>query len=191
MLSSHLTLHRRLDELALDALGPPVQLPIKLASDSDISIEVVWEDEAAIDELATTGRFMRFSAAGVDGSAASERVQHTAPYERVEHTAPYERVDHSAPYERVELSSDEMPAMSSLTVTFKRARPTTFVRTISEAERSPQSRATVPFERVWFDDDEDKLAAIEETPVEAKPTWWWLAISLVVGAAAVVWMASL
>jgi len=164
MLSSHLTLHRRLDELALDALGPPVQLPVKLASDSDISIEVVWEDEAAIDELAVTGRFLRFSAASVDVSA---------------------------PYERVELSSEEMPAMSTLAVTFKRPRPTTFVRTISEAERSPQSRATVPFERVWFDDDEDKLAAIEETPVEAKTTWWWLAISLAVGAAAVVWMASL
>jgi hypothetical protein len=175
MLSSHLTLHRRLDELALDALGPPVQLPVKLASDSDISIEVIWEDEAAIDELAATGRFVRFSAAS----------------ERVEHTAPYERVEYSAPYERVELSSDEMPALSTLAVTFKRSRPTTFVRTISEAERSPQSRATVPFERVWFDDDEDKLAAIEETPVEAKGSWWWLAISLALGGAAVVWMASL
>jgi hypothetical protein len=164
MLSSHLSLHRRLDELALDALGPPVQLPVKLASDSDVSIEVVWEDEAAIDELAATGRFVRFS-------------------------APDEHLDVSAPYERVEI--EEMPAMSAFAVTFSRPRPTTFVRTITEAERSPQSRATVPFERVWFDDDEDKLAAIEETPVEAKTSWLWLAISLAVGGAAVVWMASL
>jgi hypothetical protein len=162
MLSSHLSLHRRLDELALDALGPPVQLPVKLASDSDISIEVVWEDEAAIDELAATGRFARFS-----------------PLD--------EHVECSTPYERVEI--EEMPAMSALAVTFSRPHPTTFVRTISEAERSPQSRVTVPFERVWFDDDEDRLAAIEEQPVEWKAGWWWLAISLAAGGAAVTWLA--
>ena len=52
--------------------------------------------------------------------------------------------------------------------------------------------ATVPFERVWFDDEQpEKLAAIEEPAVAAKASWWWLAISLVAGAAAVVWMASL
>lgn len=167
MLSSHLSLHRRLDELTLDALGPPAQLPVKLASDSDMSIEVIYEDEAALDELEATGRFVRFS----------------------------------APYERVEISTEEMPAVSALAVTFSQPRPTTFVRTLSASgraitatdltDRTPQTSATVPFERVWFDDDEDKLAAIEETPVEAKTSWWWLAISIAVGGAAVVWMASL
>ena len=50
--------------------------------------------------------------------------------------------------------------------------------------------ATVPFERVWFE-DEEKLAAIEEPVAAPKTSWWWLAISLVAGAAAVAYMATL
>lgn len=154
MLSSHLTLHRRLDELALDALGPPPQLPS--AADSYASIEVVWEDEAAIDELAATGRFVRFS----------------------------------APYERVEI--EEMPSLATLSTrpaTFAERRPTTFVQTVPAAQHTAPASATVPFERVWFDDDEDRLAAIEEKPVEWKAGWWWLAISLAAGGVAVACLA--
>jgi hypothetical protein len=55
----------RLHEVALDALVPPPSLP--RASQSEVQIEVVWEADDA-DELAVTGRFVRFS----------------APYEKVE-----------------------------------------------------------------------------------------------------------
>ena len=255
MLSSHLALHRRLDDLALDALGPPPPLPVARVPEYEVSIEivyedeaaVVYEDEAAIDELAATNQFVRFS----------------------------------APYERMELAElEDVPSLAELSArpaTFARRKPTRFARTITVAQRaitanertaveaaaaesmaaeddggsaatrrmaadddsaatrrmaaqsmaaeddgdnatttriaaksmaadadgnsaatrrmaaaeypSAPASATVPFERVWFDDDEDRLAAIEEKPVEIKASWKWLAISIVAGGAAVAFMA--
>ena len=60
----------RLHEAALDALvPPPAPLPIAARpSESEVQIEVIWEAEPDVDELAVTGHFVRFS----------------APYERVE-----------------------------------------------------------------------------------------------------------
>ena len=65
---SQLHLHRRLDELAIAALIPPPPLPVTPASDSEVQIEVIWEADPDLDELAVTGRFVRFS----------------APYEKIE-----------------------------------------------------------------------------------------------------------
>ena len=172
MLLSSASLRSHLDELALDALGPPPPLPAARVLDGDESIEILFEDEAGIDELAATGQFVRFS----------------------------------APYERIEI--EEVPSLAALSAkptSFKRRQTTTFARTITAEQRrittpievplaaiqamAPAS-ATVPFERVWFEDDEDvRLAAIEDPPVEVKQSWWWLAISLVAGGAAVAAMA--
>lgn len=80
----------------------------------------------------------------------------------------------SAPYERIELEVDTPIAA------LRRARPTTFARTV------PAPAATVPFERVWFDDE----PAVEEAEVDGRASWWWLAVSLLAGAAAVVFLAS-
>lgn len=51
----------RLHEVALDALGPPPPLPpIPRVDESEPQIEVIWEADDA-DDLAVTGRFVRFS----------------------------------------------------------------------------------------------------------------------------------
>ena len=109
MLSSHLALHRRLDDLALDALGPPPPLPVARVPEYEVSIEivyedeaaVVYEDEAAIDELAATNQFVRFS----------------------------------APYERMELAElEDVPSLAELSArpaTFARRKPTRFARKIT------------------------------------------------------------
>ena len=164
-----LSLHRRLDELAIAALAP-VPRPVVRPVDTEVAIEVIWEDESEADDQATR-QFVRFS----------------------------------APYERVELDMND--AVPTLAAALK-SRPTTFVKTVSvrptvrmmavavppEALRSPASSppgATVPFERVWFDEREDSIASIEEVPTARKTSWWWLAISLAAGGAAVAWLASL
>ena len=166
----------QLDEVALDALLPPT--PAARPLDSDVALEILFEDDELCDATATR-HFERFS----------------------------------SPYERIELS--EVAPLP------RRARPTTFAKTVAFGKGTPstgvpslratvkmlaiespadtvempafvQASATVPFERVWFDDEKpEQLAAIEEPVAAVKTSWWWLAISLVAGAAAVVWMASL
>jgi hypothetical protein len=83
----------------------------------------------------------------------------------------------SAPYERIELDLEGSVAPSAV---LRRARPVTFVKTV------PAPAATVPFERVWFDEEASEVEE-DEAP---KAGWWWLAFSLVAGAAAVVFLAS-
>jgi hypothetical protein len=81
----------------------------------------------------------------------------------------------SSPYERIEL--DFEAPMAAL----RRARPATFVKTV------PAPAATVPFELVWF---EEPAEAVEEPAEEPKTSWWWLAFSLLAGAAAVAYVAT-
>lgn len=83
----------------------------------------------------------------------------------------------SAPYERIELDLEGDVAPSAL---LRRARPVTFVKTV------PAPAATVPFERVWFDEETEEVEEI----APPRASWWWLAISLCAGAAAVLYVAS-
>ena len=155
---SQLQLHRRLDELAIAALGPPPPLPAPRESESEVHIEVVWEAEPDVDELAVTGQFVRFS----------------------------------APYERVEI--EHLPSLAAI----KRVRPTTFVRTVPV----PQVRATVPmpavappsatvpFDRVWFEQDDEADELKVEPPLWRRlvRSWSWLLISLAAGGATVAYV---
>jgi hypothetical protein len=143
MQPSPLLTHRRLDEIALEALvaHQPAQLPTP--SDS-VSIEVVLDDDM---DLAVTDKFVRASG--------------------------------SAPYERVEIE----PLTTTLRM-FRRSRPTTFVKTVPA-----RAGETMSFDKVWFEQPEEALAAIEDLPVEARRSWWWLAVSLAVAAGAVAYMA--
>jgi len=159
---SQIHLHRRLDELALEALGPPPPLPVARPSESEVSIEVIWEAEPDIDELAVTGRFVRFS----------------------------------APYERVEI--EHVPSLAEI----KRVRPTTFVKTVRAAAvhasatvRMPAvapPSVTVPFDRVWFEQDADADDAPAEPArwLRLVRSWTWLFISLAVAGAAVTYVTS-
>jgi len=143
MQPSQLLLHRRLDELALDALAAhqPAQLPA--ASDS-VSIEVIIDDDF---DVAVTDRFVR--------------------------------AEGSEPYERVEID----PLTTTLRM-FRRSRPTTFVKTVPA-----RAGQTLSFDKAWFDQPEDEIAAIEDPPVELRRSWWWLAVSLAIAAGAVTFMA--
>jgi hypothetical protein len=78
----------------------------------------------------------------------------------------------SAPYERIELDLDGGGVASAV---LRRAKPVTFVKTV------PAPAATVPFERVWFDEETSEVEEI----APPRATWWWLVISLLAGAAAV------
>jgi hypothetical protein len=86
----------------------------------------------------------------------------------------------SAPYERIELDLESPIGPSAV---LRHARPATFVKTV------PAPAATVPFERVWFDEDTSAVE-IEEPAAEPKQSWWWLVFSLLAGAAAVAYVAS-
>jgi hypothetical protein len=162
-----------LDELALDALLPPT--PAARPLDSDVVLEIIFEDDELCDATATR-HFERFS----------------SPYERIElsEVAPLPRRARRTTFAK--------------TVSFGKGTPSTGVPSLRETVRMPAvvspadtvempafvpPSATVPFERVWF--DEDELAAIEEPAAATKTSWWWLAISLVAGAAAVAYMAAL
>ena len=162
----------QLEDVALAALLPPP--PVVRAVESEVSIEIVFED----DDLADAARTMQF-------------VRFSAPYERIElsEVAPL-------PQRRVR------PTTFAKTVAFGKGTPCTGVPSLRatvkmdavklEAVRElplPPPSATVPFERVWF--DEAELAEIEEPAVPPKASWWWLAISLAAGAAAVVSLALL
>jgi hypothetical protein len=143
MQPSSLLSHRRLDEIALEALAGhhPVQLP---APSDSVSIEVVVDDDL---DLEVTDKFVRASG--------------------------------SAPYERVEIE----PLTTTLRM-FRRSRPTTFVKTVPA-----RAGETLSFDKVWFEQPDEAIAAIEDVPVEARRSWWWLAVSLAVAAGAVSYMA--
>jgi hypothetical protein len=143
MQPSPLALHRRLDDLAIEALAAGASLPAARPFESDVSIEVIYDDA---DELAVTTRFVRFS----------------------------------APYERVEIEPLRAPLP-------RRSRPTTFVKTVRA--RSPHAAATLAFDKVWFDQADDAVEAVEELPAAGTGSWWWLVVSLAIGAAAVAFMA--
>jgi hypothetical protein len=82
----------------------------------------------------------------------------------------------STPYERIELSSSS--------VTISRARPTTFVKTVRATPPAPS--ATLSFDKQWFDQSDDVIAAIEDVaPITRATSWLWLGISLLAGAFAV------
>ena len=84
----------------------------------------------------------------------------------------------SAPYERIDLDLEGDVAPSVL---LRRARPATFVKTV------PAPAATVPFERVWFDEEPTE---IEEPAAEPNTSWWWLVMSLLAGAVVVAYVAT-
>lgn len=48
------------------------------------------------------------------------------------------------------------------------------------------SQLVLAVEQAWFEQPEDELAAIEDAPVEARRSWWWLAVSLGTAAITVV-----
>ncbi|MBV8760438.1 MAG: hypothetical protein JO257_24310 [Deltaproteobacteria bacterium] len=206
----------QLDEVALDALLPSSALPMARILDSDVSIEVLFDDDDMADAMATR-QFTRFS----------------SPYERIEvsEVLPMPQRPRRTTFARTVTTLAKgtpsagvpsvrptlrMPAVVTPrpTVEIPVARPTVempvqtrvnvraLAHTTAKATIAPRPApemplaappsATVPFERVWFDDEEpEKLAAIEEPAAEPKTSWWWLAISLAAGGAAVAWMASL
>jgi hypothetical protein len=84
----------------------------------------------------------------------------------------------SAPYERIDLDLEGDVAPSAL---LRRGRPATFVKTV------PAPAATVPFERVWFDEEPSEL---EEPAALPKASWWWLVVSLLAGAVVVAYVAT-
>ncbi len=156
---SQLHLHRRLDELAIAALGPPPPLPAATPAESEVHIEVIWEADD-VDELAITGRFVRFS----------------APYEKVE----IEHVPSLAAVQRVRPTTYvrtvptparatlQMPAVAppSATVPFDRAW---FEQDESQAE---------------------ELAVQPPKWHRLLRSWTWLLISLAAGGAAVAYVTS-
>lgn len=215
----------QIDDVALEALLPltPAARPL----DSDVALEILFEDDELCDATATR-HFERFS----------------SPYERIElsEVAPLPRRAQRTTFAKtIALGKGtpcagvpsldarptvEMPAVSAAdtaevplaspadTLEMPAAADTLRTAAIvpraslkSKAARAtmlpiappPDSAempafvppaATVPFERVWFD-DESELEASQELVAQPKTSWWWLAISLVAGAAAVGWMASL
>jgi hypothetical protein len=180
----------QLDEVALDALLPPA--PAARPLDSDVALEIMFEDDELCDATATR-HFERFS----------------SPYERIElsEVAPLPRRARRTTFAKTVAFGKgtpstgvpsisgrptvKMPAIVSPADTVEMAAVVSASDTVEMPAFVPAS-ATVPFERVWFDDEQpEKLASIEEPIVAPKASWWWLAISLVVGAAAVGWMASL
>lgn len=76
----------------------------------------------------------------------------------------------SSPYERIEID------------------PLTTTLRMFQAARAVAGE-TVSFDRAWFDQPDDVIAAIEDAPAEPRKTWWWLAVSLAVAAGAVSFMA--
>lgn len=179
----------QMDEVALGALLPPPAMPLVRPLD-EVSIEIVFEDDDLAD-AAKTMQFVRFS----------------APYERIELSEvvplPPRRTRRTTFVKTVATLAKgtpsagvpslrptvEMPAVVAPRETVE--MPAIRATTLEMPLAAPPS-ATVPFERVWFDDEEpEKLAALEEPAVHPKTSWWWLAISLAAGGAAVAWMASL
>ncbi|HSN25325.1 MAG TPA: hypothetical protein VLT45_03540 [Kofleriaceae bacterium] len=179
----------QMDEVALGALLPPPGMPAVRPLD-EVSIEIVFEDDDLAD-AAKTMQFVRFS----------------APYERIELSEvaplPQRRARRTTFVKTVATLANGTPSTGVPTL-----RPTVEMPAVVEASATvemPAMRAatlemplaappsvTVPFERVWFDDEQpEKLAAIEEPATQPKTSWWWLAISLAAGGAAVAWMASL
>jgi hypothetical protein len=158
MQPSPLVLHRRLDELVLEALAAQQhQQPVVGPSDSNLSIEVVIDEPADDDEVAVTHRFMRIS----------------------------------APYEAVEVA----PIHSLAALRQVRTRPTTFARTINTTKTAPMEAVAPPagetlsFDKAWFEQPDDAIAAIEDVPVQVRRSWTWLGLSLFVAAAAVAFFA--
>jgi hypothetical protein len=184
----------QLEDVAIAALLPPPAMPGSRPAECDLSIEIVREDDAddseAFDDAAATTRFVRFS----------------APYERIElsEVAPLPQ-QRSRPTTFAKTLAKGTPStgVPSLRTTVKMAAvvapsvtvempAVTAPRPTIALPLAPPPSVTVPFERVWFDDEEpERLAAIEEPVVAPQTSWWWLAISLAAGAAAVAWMASL
>ena len=85
------------------------------------------------------------------------------------------RASGSEPYERVDIE----PLTTTLRM-FRRSRPTTFVKTVPA-----RAGETLSFDKAWFEQPEDAIAAIEDPPDEARRSWWWLAVSLAAAAGAV------
>lgn len=154
----------RLHEAALAALVPPPAPlpPIARGSESEIQIEVIWEAEPDVDELAVTGRFVRFS----------------APYEKVE----IEHVPSLAAITRVR------PTTYVRTVTnVVNARPTTpMPAVVPPCATVPFDR--VWFEA---EGDGEELQIQPPKWLRLLRSWTWLLVSLAAGGAAVAYMASL
>ena len=73
------------------------------------------------------------------------------------------------PYERVEIAPQR-----------------TFVKTIARMPKLPVEGVTGAFDTVWFGASETSLVALEEPePIVARTSWWWLAISVAAGGAAI------
>ena len=106
----------RLHEAALDALVPPPSLP--RAPESEVQIEVIFEADDA-DDLAVTGRFVRFSAPyekleieDVPALAAVTRVRPTTYVRTVPNARPTTRMpavvppNATVPFDRVWFEAD-------------------------------------------------------------------------------------
>ncbi len=201
----------QMDEVALGALLPPPPPMPAVRPLDEVSIEIVFEDDDLAD-AAKTMQFVRFS-------APYERIELSEvaplPQRRARRTTFVKTVTTLAkgtpsmgvPSLRptvempavVEASDTvEMPAVVEASDTvempaFVEPRAALAMRAVTlQMPLAAPPSATVPFERVWFDDEEpEKLAALEEPVAEPKTSWWWLAISLAAGGVAVAWMASL
>jgi hypothetical protein len=86
------------------------------------------------------------------------------------------RFERVSPYERIELSA------ASSSSFLRRARPTTFVKTV---RATPPAGVTLAFDKVWFEQPDDAIAAIEDMPARSTTSWLWLALSLLAGAIAI------
>ncbi len=84
----------------------------------------------------------------------------------------------SQPYACVEI--EPIPSLAALRV---HRRPTTFARTVRM--RTAQPSETLSFDKVWFEQPDDAIAAIEDAPAAPRRSWWWLVASLAAAAAAV------
>jgi hypothetical protein len=82
-----------------------------------------------------------------------------------------------SPYETIEIGA------ASSSTQMRRARPTTFVKTVRVPP--PQPAATLAFDKQWFEQDDDVIAAIEDVPRASTTSWLWLGISLLAAAFAV------
>lgn len=84
----------------------------------------------------------------------------------------------SQPYEAVEIEA--VPSLAALRV---HRRPTTFARTVRMRTAEPSE--TLSFDKVWFEQPDDTIAAIEDVPAEPRRSWWWLVASVVAAAGVV------
>ena len=86
------------------------------------------------------------------------------------------RFERVSPYERIELSA------ASSSSFLRRAHPTTFVKTVRATQAAG---VTLSFDKMWFEQPDDAIAAIEDVPAASTTSWLWLGLSLMAGAIAI------